>query len=179
MKKIKILLTFTVLAAVLAGFAGFQAHAIGNNAKNTQVRIQLARLMQEHQTFLQTAYGNTGVVKKNASYGHFEQNFFMNVSFLQDGQIQSFLRNVEHDIERSGSTGYTMMSYTSYIITNGQTHSVQYQYQSNGKDITLVKQTNNNGKLLRSVYFYDLDSGSLKADDFMENQKIHEKVYKI
>jgi major membrane immunogen (membrane-anchored lipoprotein) len=103
----------------------------------------------------------------------------MNVSFLQDGQIQSFLRNVEHDIERSGSTGYTMMSYTSYIITNGQTHSVQYQYQSNGKDITLVKQTNNNGKLLRSVYFYDLDSGSLKADDFMENQKIHEKVYKI
>jgi major membrane immunogen (membrane-anchored lipoprotein) len=179
MKKIKILLTLNVLAVVLAGFTSFQVHATGKNVKNTQVRAQLARLMQEHQAFLQTAYGNSSVVRRNAAYGHFEQNFFMNVSFLQDGQIQSFLRNVEHDIERSGRPGYTMMSYTSHIMTNGQTHTVQYQYQSNGKDITLIKQTNNNGKLLRSVYFYDLDNGSLKADDFMENQKIHEKVYKI
>ena len=179
-RKLKILAA-TVMAAVIG--VTYQSYAVSKNQVKSNVSIQFQRLLQEHQKFVQTAYSagesqKTKAVYTPAAYS-FEKNFFLYTGFLQDSHIQNFFHNVEADISRSGKPGYTMMSYTSISLVNGQSRSIQYTYQSNGKDITLVKQTNDNGNLLKSVYYYDIESQSLKAGDYRENNIIHEKVYKI
>ncbi|MDH4261865.1 MAG: hypothetical protein OEV78_02335 [Spirochaetia bacterium] len=174
---------YAMVAVIVSAVVVFQANAIEKNKGKSRISAQLEQLMMEHQKFVQASYDGQMKGKVNALYTPasmaFEKDFFQYTNFLHDANIQNFLHNVEADINRSGKTGYTMMSYTSISLVNGQSRSIQYTYQSNGKDITLVKQTNNNGNMLRSVYYYDIDSQSLKADDFRENNIIHEKVYKI
>lgn len=173
----------TIIVAIASLTIAFQTSAFERKKVPSKISAQFEQLIMEHQKFVQAAYttGNSG--KVNASYNpaayKFEKDFFLYTSFLHDANIQSFFRNVEADISRNGQAGYTMMSYTNFVMVNGQSHTVQYTYQSNGKDITLVKQTNNNGNLLKSVYFYDINTQSLKADDYRENNIIHQKVYKI
>jgi|GEM_PF-2100083 len=180
MKKIK---AFALLAALAAGALIFQTHAAGKKHGKSQVSAQFQQLIREHQKFIQAAYDNQAGEKVNASYNpaayELEKDFFLYTSFLQDTSIQNFLHNVEADINQSGNAGYTMMSYTSISMVNGKSRSIQYTYQSNGKDITLVKQTSNNGTMLKSVYYYDIPSQSLKANDYRQNNIVHEKIYKI
>jgi len=174
---------FTLVAVIATMTIAFQIHAVEKNKNKSKVRAQFEQLIMEHQKFVQAAYQVENSGKVNASYNPaayaFEKDFFLYTSFLHDANIQNFLHNVEADISRNGQAGYTMMSYTSMSLVNGQSRSIQYTYQSNGKDITLVKQTNNNGSMLKSVYYFDINSQSLKADDYRENNIIHQKVYKI
>ena len=173
-----------ITAIIFIGIAG-QSFGVNQKKRKSQVGIQLERLLLEHQKFINAVYttdasGNTSSrgSLRNASLTY-EKDFFLFTNFLNDGPIQNFLKNVENDINRSGKTGYTMMSFTNFVSINGQKRSIQYTYQSNGRDIILVKQSNENGNLLKSVYYYDIDTQSLKAEDFKENNIIHEKVYKI
>jgi type II secretory pathway pseudopilin PulG len=174
---------FAIAAAVVMTTIAFQTNAVEKNKRKSQLGAQLEQLLMEHQKFVMAAYKSESTGKINASYTpaalSFEKDFFLYTNFLHDANIQNFLHNVEADINRNGKTGYTMMSYTSISLVNGQSRSIQYAYQSNGKDITLVKQTDNNGNLLKSVYYYDINTQSLKANDYRQNNIIHEKIYKI
>ena len=172
--------TILAVASVVFGlFMVVKTHAVQKHSRNAQISVQFQRLLQEHQHFIQTVYSVQNTPNANVTLAKFEQDFFLNTAFLQDANIQNFFRSVEADMDQTGKAGYTMMSYTNFIMIGGQTRSIQYTYQSNGNDITLVKQTNDNGNLLKSVYFYDINTKSLKADDYKANEVVHEKVYKI
>lgn len=160
-------------------FIASRVSGVQKHSKGSQISVQFQRLLQEHQNFIQAAYAIPKAGKANIANASFEQDFFLNTAFLQDANVQGFFRSVEADMDRTGHAGFTMMSYSNFIMVGGQTHSINYTYQSNGNDITFTKQTNENGNLFKSVYYYDISSQSLKADDYKANEIVHEKVYKI
>lgn len=174
-KKWLFFLTFAMISGLFMAFKSNEKHL----AKNRQIKLTFEKLIQEHQQFIQHAYSGQSSGLVSAAYTAADKDFFMYTGFLQDANIQNFFHSVEDDMSQSGHAGYTMMSYTSFISMGGQNHAIQYTYQSNGNNITFVKQTNENGQLLKSVYHYDIKSQSLKADDYRQNRVIQEKVYSI
>ena len=116
---------------------------------------------------------------KSFRYSNFERAFFNDFQFMSQFQGQSFFRQVATSLKNSNRRGRIFMSYTSSRFVHGKAYSVSYTFQSNGSNAVLVKQTNNNGKLLKAIYNYDVNIKNLQINEIKNKKFLFQKEYKI
>lgn len=136
-----------------------------------RVTGDLQRLLAMHRTEMQTVFAGMQDAKKVMPV------FFCDVSFTNDRQVESFLRNVS----AGGSQGqvYSQVSFTQFVSINGDMRSVSYNLVNNGGNVTFVKSANINGQMLRAVYEFDAASRKLKTGTFDGKKSIKNSEYSI
>ena len=105
------------------------------------------------------------------------QAFFCDVSFTNDAQVESFLRNVS----ASATPGqvFSQVSFTKFISVGGDMRSVSYNLVNRGGNVTFVKSANINGQMLKAVYEFDAGSRKLKAGTFNGKKPLKSSEYSI
>jgi hypothetical protein len=135
-----------------------------------RVQSDLQRLLALHSSEMQAVFAG---MDKRAPL----PVFFCDVSFANNRQVESFLRQVSADAP-SGQV-YSQVSFSQFISINGSMRSVSYNLVNNGGNVTFVKSTNLNGQILKAVYEFDAASRSLKTATFDGQKEIRNSAYSI
>ncbi|MDH5717083.1 MAG: hypothetical protein OEZ22_05540 [Spirochaetia bacterium] len=167
-----------IFISVLLGFALFSMSiAEEKKIKEKYIIDEFQSLLKQHVSFLEKRFENSVLLDT------FEKSFFIQMAFIENTQTKNFFNNVAQSFqnyEKNGqAAGYTRISYSSYLFINGDTKSVHYNYQSDGKLVSLEKYTNNNGKLIKAVYNFNIAEKRLDVREFKDNKKLNENEYKI
>lgn len=136
---------------------------------------QISLLLAKHEKFLREIVSSFRITD-------FEKSFFTNLDFINDINTKNFFNNLQkkfinRDASRNGSV--MMISYTSYSNINGKISSINYEYKASGDKIHLIKQTFNDGKLLKAVYEYDVSGKLLNAHEYRDNKLINKKSHNV
>ncbi len=131
----------------------------------------LERLLAMHQAEMQAVFAGIG------SGSQVAPAFFTDISFVNDRQVESFLRNVSASSE-PGQV-YSQVSFTRMVAIGGDVRSVSYSLVNDGANVRLVKSTNINGQLLKAVYDYDVAGRRLKTGAFDGQKLIKGSEYSI
>lgn len=163
-------ISFVLLAAGM--ITAFSTQLMGNNTRSIDTQIEY--LIKQH-----TNYMNAKL--QNASYDGFTRSFFTDAAFLEDRQAVRFLKQVKAQVNASRNYPgmQSMMSFTRMTAVNGDYRMIQYQFAADGNNIRLVRSTNNNGELLKSVFDYDISGKLLNVTDTSNQKIVEQKLYKI
>lgn len=131
----------------------------------------LQRLLAMHQAEMQAVFAGIGSGSSAALA------FFTDVSFLNDRQVESFLRNVSAS-SQPGQV-FSQVNFTRMVAIGGDVRSVSYSLVNDGANVRLVKSCNINGQLLKAVYDYDVAGRKLKTGAFDGQKTIKSSEYSI
>ncbi len=138
-------------------------------SKGNSLFGQFEKLIFQHDNFLRS---------QNNSFSTFEKDFFSNFNFIHFGTTKRFFANLNRT--KNGSFyGNIRVTHAKMSIINGKRYSVHYTYQSDGKNLKMIKYINNNGKVLKANYIYDLAKKSLKTMEYNDNKLLGKKLYNI
>lgn len=168
MKKISILFILLITSS-------FCSSIFAKDRQVYSIDNQIQRLFQYH---LQTI---SGIVKTSDSgLDEFDRVFFTDFAFLNSGNTRNFFQTIQHDLEKGKPyPGLMHVSYSSYTSINGKVTGVNYEYQSDGKNIVLTKGTYNNGNVLRAVYNYNMEGKLLNTTEVKGNKVVSENSYRL
>ncbi|MEM7182100.1 MAG: hypothetical protein AAF518_14375, partial [Spirochaetota bacterium] len=123
---------------------------------------------------------STSLSKEFSQLNDMEKSFFSDVSFFRDSQAQNFFRSIDANLQRGivpGHGGRMMVSYSSYVSSNGKTYGVNYRYSSGPKGVILTKGTYQNGKFLQAVYEYDPKGKLLQTSEYRSGKLLQKKSH--
>ena len=134
---------------------------------------QFQYLMAQHHNFIR---------KQNKIFSEFEKMFFSDFKFVTEKTVSDFFRQIktanlkekEDDIYRS-----ITVTHMNMIISNGKYHTVNYIYQSDGRNIRFTKYTDDNGSILKAVYEFSPNGKLLKAKEYKNRSLMQKKLYQI
>ncbi len=173
MKKLAITILIFMLA-VNFSFAGFSVKYRGKHFNLSEIKGQVNYLLAKHSEFLKNM---------QARFSRFEKHFFRYTGFMNETATNNFFKRIQYSIRNRTSpraqSGIIMISYTSVISINGNTKAVSYSYSSNGKKIRLIKQTYNNGSLLKADYEYNIYGRLLRVKEYKGNRLIQKRNHKL
>lgn len=157
-----------LISFIIISLAGITALSAGPRGR---VSSDLQKLLAMHRAEMQTVFAGMNDV------GAAMPAFFCDVSFTNDRQVESFLRNVS----ASGAPGqtYSQVSFTQFVSVGGDMRSVSYNLVNNGGNVTFVKSANINRQMLRAVYEFDAASRKLKTGAFDGKKAIKNSEYSI
>ena len=158
-----------VVISLLAGLV--LAGGISARPRAARQMNDLQKLLAMHQSEMQAFF--TGMNATNQAM----PAFFCDVSFTNDAQVESFLRNVS----ASATPGqvFSQVSFTKFISVGGDMRSVSYNLVNRGGNVTFVKSANINGQMLKAVYEFDAGSRKLKAGTFNGKKPLKSSEYSI
>jgi hypothetical protein len=169
-----------VLLIAVAGVIAISMYAVSQGYSRSRdghglvpVEWQMNKLLAEHQKYLETIF--------NRRFDPFDKAFFTDMGFMDNVHTVHFFKTLQADIE-SGNiprNEIVQASYTNMTYINGKISGVTYQYTTNGKNVTLIKDTYNNGTMLKAVYYYDISGKLLNAREFRGNELINEDSRKL
>ncbi|GMT48482.1 MAG: hypothetical protein IEMM0008_0021 [bacterium] len=183
MKRLKLIISLAIIT-VSIGTCGFTEKqpqqrnskkiASGKININT-IEGQIVYLMKAHQRFLNQHFGSM-----EKELDAFDRDFFVNIHFMKDGATNSFFKTIKANVEK-GNIPSSMMqiSYTRFTSINGKYTGTHYEYKSDGKNVVLIKATNNNGNILKAIYNYNTKGKLLNVKEFKGNEMISKKVHSI
>jgi hypothetical protein len=167
-----------LLLIATAGMIAVSMYAVSqgyNRHEHTLIPVewQMNKLLVEHQKYLETLF--------NPRFDPFDRAFFTDMGFMDNVRTIHFFKTLQADIESGNIPANEIIqaSYTNMTHINGKISGVTYQYSSNGKNVTLVKDTYNNGTMLKAVYYYDISGKLLNAREFSGNKLINEDSRKL
>lgn len=137
----------------------------------SRVLNDLQRLLAMHQAEMQAIFAGIG------SGNSVAPDFFTDISFTSDRQVESFLRNVSAS-SQPGQV-YSQVSFTRMVAIGGDVRSVSYSLVNDGANVRLVKSSNINGQLLKAVYDYDVAARKLRTSGFDGKKPIKNSEYSI
>ncbi len=146
-----------------------------NKINISTVEGQIAYLMKAHQRFL-----NQQFQSMERDLDPFDRDFFVNISFMKDRTTNNFFKTIKANVEKGNvPSGLMQISYTSYTSINGKYTGVHYEYKSDGKNVILIKATNNNGNILKAIYNYNTKGKLLDVKEYRGDTVISKKVHTI
>jgi hypothetical protein len=136
-----------------------------------RINSDLQRLLALHQAEMQAIFAGMGSTHAAIPA------FFTDVSFVNDRQVEAFLRQVSAS-SQPGQV-YSHVSFTRMVAIGGDVRSVSYSLVNDGANVRLVKSSNINGHLLKAVYDYDVAGRRLKTETFDGEKAIKNSEYSI
>jgi hypothetical protein len=137
----------------------------------SKVQHDLQKLLAAHSAEMQAIF--SGMDKADGVL----PVFFSDVSFANDRQVESFLRNVSSGAPQGQV--YSQVSFTQFVSIGGNMRSVSYNLVNSGGNVTFVKSANINGQMLKAVYEFDAAAGKLKAGTFDGEKLIKQSEFSI
>ena len=177
MKRFRILLISSLL--MLSVLSLSQCHHGGEDGeksrKNKTVESKLLSIMMDHQKLL-----DTQLLSLKQDVLDSDRAFLIDTSFTRERMTRNFFQTIKASVEEGRIPGGLMrMSYTSMTSINGQFKAVHYSYNVDGKNVTLVRSTNNNGNVLKAVYQYNRSGKLLDIREYKGDQLLHKKEHEI
>ncbi len=167
------LLTIAFLSLVGLTSCGQQRQATAWSTFDKQIN----ELIAEHERFM-----NEQFKIESKEFNDFDKIFFTDFTFMKSDRTVDFFKRVSDNIE-SGRLPHgndeVSIEYTGYSNINGKTTGINYRYTSDGKKITLVKDTLNNGKTLEDVYNYDIHGKLLTSQEIKDGKIITTATHKL
>ncbi len=183
MKQLKLIVSLIIIT-VSIGTCGFtEEQPQKRNAKkiaSSKINIntvegQIAYLMKAHQRFL-----NQQFQSMEKDLDAFDRDFFVNINFMKDRSTNNFFKTIKANVEKGNvPSGLIQISYTQYTSINGKYTGVHYEYKSDGKNVILVRATNNNGSVLKAIYNYNTKGKLLDVKEYRGDKVISKKVHVI
>lgn len=111
----------------------------------------------------------------------FERTFFSDFTFMNHAETRGFFNTVMAKLAKgmAPQAVYAFVAYSSISSINGKVTGVNYEYRSDGKNVTLIKGTYNNGNLVKAVYNYNITGKQLKADEYKDDRVINSNIHVI
>ena len=172
-KRIEIIVSLCVVAFFFSFLCSCKDK---NKSANTDVGKELKELMAVHEKYMNDVFN-----KENSGLDNFDKFFFSDFTFLKSEEMNDFFQNVQEDIEKGKipEEGVPMeVTYSSYSEIDGKKKSVNYKYLYDGKTMSLTKQTDNNGKVLKAIYDYDIKDRLLKTQETEGDRVLSTKTHK-
>ena len=126
-------------------------------------------LIYQHDRFLQS---------EETLFSQFEKVFFSDFGFVDSDTTKKFFANLNRT--KNGNV-YARVKITHFQMTsiNGKRYTVHYTYQSDGAHAKMTKHINNNGKVLKASYTYNLKKQLLETKEYHNKKLLGQKLYKI
>jgi hypothetical protein len=170
MKKLLLIAAMGMIAVLMYAVSrGYNRH----DHELVPVEWQMNKLLVEHRKYLETIF--------DPRFDPFDRAFFTDMGFMDNVRTINFFKTLQADIKSGNIPANEIIqaAYTNMTYINGKISGVTYQYSSNGKNVTLVKDTYNNGTMLKAVYYYDISGKLLNVRDFRGNELINADSRKL
>ncbi len=135
---------------------------------------QISYLLNEHSNYVKAQF------KTISTLDEFDRAFFEQTQFIQNNSARNFFRSVQSSLRNNNLSGGVMsISYTSLTVVNGKYAGIQYSFHSDGKNVTISKSANNNGKVIKALYQYDTKGRLLDVKEYKGDKLFSKKTHKI
>ncbi|MBN1532898.1 MAG: hypothetical protein JXA20_09565 [Spirochaetes bacterium] len=137
---------------------------------------QINSLLAMHQQELNALFDVRGTPDQ------FERAFFTDMSFMNDGRVRSFFTALHRDLQQGDVPrlpGNAVISYTVLQSINGTVTGVNYEYRSDGRNITLTRGTLDNGNVVRAVYNYDMNGRLLNTSESVGSRVVNTSSHRL
>ena len=151
--------------------------SLGAESGELKLASSFDRLMQKHIAFLNSYYKNP-----ECRYDALQRTFFISNAYKNSNQASMFFAGLERKMSEGSLKSlppgsFQSVSFTKFVIVNGQTAGVSYSYRASHDGVYLTKQTSLNGHSLRANYYYNPSDRLLKVKEYIDNKEYQSQKY--